>query len=222
MQLKAPSRTTTKKQNREQSWVPSSYGNEPNVADQVFFLARGSCEMEQPILVIAAFVRNVQIRRALQTVEPTPSLNFWRVLYGNCTDMAVIDWCKLFGSDRDSVHWKRVVPKSEHTNFRRDLLAYLHVPRKAWRTYREGMKNYRDKLAAHHDPFRPSTPRQIPMFDLGVTATVFYYDWILKGLNGTHTYPLDLEEYCRRISKQAVRAAELALTATAAVESTVI
>ena len=32
---------------------------------------------------------------------PEPRLNFWRVTYGNFTDMAVIDWCKPFGSDSE-------------------------------------------------------------------------------------------------------------------------
>jgi len=139
----------------------------------------------------------------------------------NCTDMAVIDWCKLFGSDREPVHWKRVVPRSDQADFRRDLLAYLGLTRKAWRAYRDDLKSYRDKFAAHHDPFHPAAPRSVPMFDLGLSATVFYYDWILKRLGAAHTYPLDLEEYCRRFATQAAKIAQAALAATASMTETV-
>ena len=102
--------------------------------------------VDQPILVITAFVRNVHIRRAFETVQPRPRLNFWRVIYGNCTDMAVIDWCKLFGSDRESVHWKRVVPVSARAEFRRGLLASIHVTLKTWEAYRNELTTYRDNL----------------------------------------------------------------------------
>jgi hypothetical protein len=30
-----------------------------------------------------------------------PSLNFWRLIYGNLLDVAVLEWCKVFGSDAE-------------------------------------------------------------------------------------------------------------------------
>jgi hypothetical protein len=44
-------------------------------------------------------------------------LNFWRLIYGNLMDMAVIEWCKLFGSDSEEhqpAHWKNIIPEAEH------------------------------------------------------------------------------------------------------------
>ena len=46
-------------------------------------------------------VRTIQLRRTFSAVSPTPTLVMWRVIYGNLTDMAVLEWCKLFGSDDD-------------------------------------------------------------------------------------------------------------------------
>ena len=54
-------------------------------------------------------MRTIQLRRTLHAVWADPPLNFWRVIYGNLTDMAVLEWCKLFGSDDDQnqpIHWK--------------------------------------------------------------------------------------------------------------------
>ena len=63
--------------------------------------------------VLASMVRTIQLRRTFNAVSPTPNLVMWRVIYGNCTDMAVLEWCKLFGSDDEQnqpVHWKNVAP----------------------------------------------------------------------------------------------------------------
>jgi hypothetical protein len=49
--------------------------------------------------VLGILVWNILLKRALHTADRNPRLNFWRVQYGNLMDMAVIDWCKLFGSD---------------------------------------------------------------------------------------------------------------------------
>jgi hypothetical protein len=70
-------------------------------------------DRKQAILVakdiLATIVRNVHLRRELVKVCAEPKLNFWRVMYGNLTDTAALEWCKLFGSDDSEtqpVHWK--------------------------------------------------------------------------------------------------------------------
>ena len=50
--------------------------------------------------VLASMVRTIQLRRTFSAVSPTPTLVMWRV-NRNLTDMAVLEWCKLFGSDDD-------------------------------------------------------------------------------------------------------------------------
>ena len=51
--------------------------------------------------VLTSMLRTIQLRRTFSAVSPTPTLVMWRVIYGNLTDMAVLEWCKLFGSDDD-------------------------------------------------------------------------------------------------------------------------
>ena len=55
-------------------------------------------------------VRSAAIKRALTAVDAKPRLNFWRLIYGNQLDVAVLEWCKIFGSDGEATHWKGVVP----------------------------------------------------------------------------------------------------------------
>jgi hypothetical protein len=86
--------------------------------------------------ILAAIVRNVHLRRELSKVSAEPALNFWRLIYGNLTDMAVLEWCKLFGSDdseRQPVHWKSIAEDQEH--FREDMLKSIGVSREARNQY---------------------------------------------------------------------------------------
>jgi hypothetical protein len=65
--------------------------------------------MKQAVDLLATIVRNIRLRREFSKVCPNPHLNFWRVIYGNCTDTAVQDWCKLSGADggnNETLHWK--------------------------------------------------------------------------------------------------------------------
>ena len=53
--------------------------------------------------ILASVVRTIHLRRSFHTVSPAPALVMWRVIYGNLTDMAVLEWCKLFGSDDEQI-----------------------------------------------------------------------------------------------------------------------
>ena len=85
--------------------------------------------------VLASVVRTIQLRRTFSVVSPTPTLVMWRVIYGNLTDMAVLEWCKLFGSDDEQnqpVHWKHIAPDPEQ--FRKDLFSNLRIYESKWRS----------------------------------------------------------------------------------------
>jgi hypothetical protein len=63
------------------------------------------------VQTLASIVRNIQLRLALHDVCPEPHLNFWRLIYGDLTDFAVLECCKLFASDDEqhqTTHWKNV------------------------------------------------------------------------------------------------------------------
>jgi hypothetical protein len=129
--------------------------------------------------ILAAIVRNVHLRRELSKVSAEPALNFWRLIYGNLTDMAVLEWCKLFGSDdseRQAVHWKSIADDHEH--FRENMLRSIGVSREAWNQYWTEMKTYRDHAVAHFDPRQSVTIARYPSFDLALRSSYFYYIYL--------------------------------------------
>ena len=192
-----------------------------------------SCTVEQmqhAIEIITAFVRNAHLRRVLHEIDPEPALNFWRVTYGNCLDMAVIEWCKLFGSDHEAhqpVHWKNVVPVREHDEFRAGLRAATGLSADEWQTYWERMKGYRDNHAAHFSEayLRPENDPRYPKLTAALKAAYFYYERLLKMMEDRgfgRRYPEDIRDYCRRFAEQAAESATTALASTADMKERVL
>ena len=163
-------------------------------------------------------VRSVYLKRALTKVERNTELNFWRVMYGNLLDVAVVEWCKLFGSDNEHhqhVHWKNVFRDQE--GFRAGLLRHVGVTRKAWHAYWNEMKTYRDMSAAHLDSNRRTKVRRFTELGQALTSSAYYYGKAVEELRrrgaGLH-YPDDLKAYGEQFFAQAIEIAEKALAAT--------
>jgi hypothetical protein len=165
--------------------------------------------------ILASVVRTIHLRRSFHTVSPAPALVMWRVIYGNLTDMAVLEWCKLFGSDDEQnqpVHWKNIA--SDPEQFRKDLFSRLRIYQSKWRSYWTEMKRYRDQVVAHHDQRRIEI-KNYPTFDLALESAYFYYDYVVSELrkNGIDQQPKDLRAYgadfaaqCRDIAAAAIDA----------------
>ena len=168
--------------------------------------------------IIASLVRTIHLRRTLHAVSPAPPLVFWRVIYGNLTDLAVLEWCKLFGSDDEQnqpVHWKNIA--SDPEQFRNELLSALGIYESKWRSYWAEMKRYRDRVVAHHDQRRVEI-KNYPTFDLALESAYFYYDFVVAELrkHGVDQQPKDLRAYCRDFASQC---RDIATAATAATSS---
>lgn len=166
--------------------------------------------------------RSALMKRALTAVDPDPHLNFWRLIHGNQLDIAVLEWCKVFGSDSEATHWKKIVPVAEHGNFRNDLLASLALTPASWTSYWKEMKEYRDNLAAHHNELNKI--ENYPVLDIALKSSFFYYRYLIKELRrlGDTRFPDDLETYSSRFEEQVRDVASRAISATAEMKERVL
>jgi hypothetical protein len=165
---------------------------------------------------LANVIRTIHLKRALTRVAPDPHLNFWRVVYGNLLDMAVIEWCKLFGSDNEDhqqLHWKNVFQDARA--FRSGLYRHLGIDGKTFLTYWKLMKAYRDKHAAHLDFDKPRISHY-PTFDYAIASSYYYYMQLIPGMRkrGIMRYPDDLKTYGEAFFVQAGDIAARAILAT--------
>lgn len=165
---------------------------------------------------LANLIRTVHLKRAITRIDPDPHLNFWRVMYGNLLDMAVIEWCKLFGSDNEDhqqVHWKNVFQDAK--GFRNGLYRNLGIDRKTFLAYWKEMKAYRDTHAAHLDFDKPRIPHY-PTLDYAIASSYYYYAQLIPGLRkrGITRYPDELKTYGEAFLAQAGDIASKAIMAT--------
>jgi len=170
-------------------------------------------------LKCADFARQLSYHRALERYEDSRKLNFWRYMYNNAIDLAVIDWFHLFGYHNDDLHWKQV--SNDVDGFREELLAHLRMGQKEWVEYRETVKTYRDKDVAHIQ-VRPLS--HVPDMSIALKATNFYYKKVLEELKQYSEYkgwPADLGEYHKCSFEQSIRIAEAASSATSNIDEKV-
>ena len=175
----------------------------------------GRKRLSEVVNVLVNLVRNIQLRRQLSSACADPQLAFWRLIYGDLTDIAVLEWCKLFGlddEDHQHLHWKSV---SNPAEFRTDMLSRLGICESKWRSYWNEVERYRDKSVAHHD-LRRSEIMNCP-FDIALESAYFYYEFVVAELRklGIEQQPNDLREcslafsdQCREVASAAVRAAK--------------
>ncbi len=171
-------------------------------------------ELSAQLFRLVHLARSIAMKCALTAVEPEPKLNFWRLVLGNQLDIAVLEWCKVFGSHAEATHWKNVVPVTEHDQYRIDLLTSLGVNADDWSSYWEEMKEYRDNLVAHH--IEAAKVPNYPKLDLALHSSFFHYKYVigkLRALNETR-YPNDLQAYYGAFEAQAREIAKVSTAAT--------
>ena len=178
---------------------------------------RELAEAQQAILVQIS--RCIHIKQALHAVEPTPHLNFWRLLYGGMLDLPVLDWCKIFGANGEPTHWKGVV--SDVGVFRRGLLEFLDIDDESWEGYWNHMKSYRDELIAHHQA--DIGVETYPPLEIALRSCYFFHDYLSDGLYHPAIVPAEerLDAYCEEFRELATNIAQAALGATADIEENV-
>lgn len=154
-------------------------------------------------------------------VDPEPHLNFWRLIHGNQLDIAVLEWCKVFGSDGEITHWKKMVPHANHDQFRDELFKAVGITSKEWAAYWNEMKSYRDNLVAHHIELNNVT--NYPVLDLALKSSCFYYSYLIKELRslGETRYPDDLQIYCGAFESQVREIAAVVVASTVAIKERV-
>jgi len=127
---------------------------------------------------LVGVARSAHLKQTLTEINPEPGLNFWRFIYGNLLDVAVLEWCKIFGTHAEPTHWKKLI--TDHDSFRNGLLAALKINEPTWVAYWEEMKNYRDNRIAHHIEY--ADLKNYPKLDLALESSYYYYAHLIKEL----------------------------------------
>jgi len=101
------------------------------------------------------------------------SEKFWVRLNGNFLDVALLEWCKIYGDPRGTHYWGKVL--SDPDGFERSLLQKIGVTHDDFATYIKSVRLYRDKFVAHLDS---ELVAHIPKLDLALESAKFLLEYV--------------------------------------------
>ena len=141
------------------------------------------------VIVCCYFLRNLAYYRVgwkhrdnWRELTVNPNASFWRAVSANFIDFCVLDWCKLFGDDKNKRHkdygehyWGKIV--SDPQKFESELLQRLKITTVEFESFRREMREYRDKFLAHLDSDREM---RIPKLDLAKGSVEFYCEYVMQ------------------------------------------
>jgi len=138
---------------------------------------------------------------------------FWDHTRSQLLRTFVLEWMKLFGTDSNELHWKKLV--TEEPEFREAILEKAGLSPLEWQSYRQQIKDLRDKVVAHLDPF--DRPGEVPDLEPARAALLAGYQWIRQQIidAGTpHKGPEDLEAWANELHQEELVLAKTAIDAT--------
>lgn len=97
--------------------------------------------------------------------------------------MSVIDWCKIFGTDENKLHWKKAVITNLEkfkNEFRLKIYEATKLSSKEWDDYHREMIDFRNKYVAH---YVEGYDEPVPKMDNALTVAFAYDEWLWKELN---------------------------------------
>ncbi|MCR9261210.1 MAG: hypothetical protein NXH95_15920 [Pseudomonadaceae bacterium] len=157
-------------------------------------------------------LRSLTYHRALLEVGAGES-KLWLHTRAQYIRIFVIEWTKLFGTDSNEVHWKKLV--KEVPAFRSHVLQAAGITEQQWSEYWLQLRNFRDKVVAHIDPF--SLPDAVPDMTIARAVLIAGYQWIREETirSGVeHKGPKDIEQWAMDLHEEALDLLGAAVEAT--------
>jgi hypothetical protein len=138
-------------------------------------LNRRAC-LRKTGLVCLHCLRNLAFLRAAHDARQRwAGHQFWVTTHNNFLDIAVLEWCKVFGDRRAKHDWRKAVTDQEL--FFSSLLNHLRLTEELFAEYVVEMRTYRDKFIAHLDEEnRMNIPNMVP----ATKSAQFLYRWLIE------------------------------------------
>lgn len=169
------------------------------------------------IVLLRNFVWQLIHHRAMKVTVINFNQGFWKLIFSNCLDMAVLEWCKLFGANAEHHHWSKVF--SDKEKFRQHILESVQMTQDQWNTYWKELTQYSNNAVSHFAPdFKPS---RYPDLEPALKSVISCYEYLLMKLKEygiSHDFPSSLKNYADKLYEQALIYSEKTYKATAQLE----
>jgi hypothetical protein len=132
--------------------------------------------VQRVTMLLQHFTRNLAYYRSAWN-EKKLSLSgsqFWRTVNGNCLDICVLEWCKLFADKNGEHYWGQIFHAP--TSFLPELLHYIGLEKNDYDAQVSRIRRYRDKFVAHLDS---DDVMHLPQLDVPKAAALFYHSQLV-------------------------------------------
>lgn len=154
---------------------------------------------EQQYEILVRFIYHLAYYRILskEYSNCNEKSEFWKYTIDAHLIRAIIDWCMVFGTDSNELHWKKIILSVElQDSFRRTFLNDLSISNKGWKSYHQEMLAFRNNYVAHKN----SDVSPAPFMDKALQVVTTYDIWFRKNLlNTIFNEPLLQTRYSRII-----------------------
>ncbi|WP_146140463.1 hypothetical protein [Zobellella endophytica] len=107
----------------------------------------------------------------------------------------VIRWCKVFGTDNEEMHWKKLINEADLVAFRADLFSSANVSQEEYSAYWRQMKEVRDSVCAHFN--YEYVGKEIPHFEKAIDSASAAHSYFVNVLIklGVKRSKFDLKQF---------------------------
>ena len=133
--------------------------------------------------IVACFVQHLAYARGIRAAMESfiEHSRFWESTASTHLGQATVDWCKVFGTDCEPTHWKKLVAddagKQAIEEFRSGIRAKTGLTQPEWQAYHQKMVSLRGKFVAHFELNKPFS-EPTPVFDTALHVTYAYQEWV--------------------------------------------
>ena len=130
-------------------------------------------------------LRNLAFYRAAHDARQAwAGEQFWVTAHNDFLDIAVLEWCKVFGDERAMHDWRKTV--TDTAAFLPSLLDHIRLTEGMFNDYIGEMRTYRDKFVAHLDQ---ENRMDIPNMAPAIKSAQFLYQHLLQIENDCDAFP---------------------------------
>lgn len=112
-------------------------------------------------------------------IDLLSSFNFWIHTRNTHLLYAIIEWCKIFGTDRNESHWKKIFKKESkyfENAVRERILNKAEFSGAEWNDYWKKLCDFRNEYCAHRNP---DSQIPVPFMDKSFKAASAYFEFII-------------------------------------------
>lgn len=145
---------------------------------------RNRTQMRRGGILCCHFLRNLAFYRSSHTTGTRlTDSQFWLSVSSNFLEIAILEWCKLFGDRGGACYYTKLVINPD--KFNDELLTRIGLTANQLSEYISQIRTYRDKFIAHLDK---QNIFFIPDLSAALTCTIHLYDCMLLQEAATNTF----------------------------------